>query len=116
MQQRFGPLQYAIIGLTAATAAIHLALANRVGWPFLLNGVGYLVLLALLYWPAGGLDPYRSLVRWLLIAYTIITIVAWFSFGTRTVIAYVDKGIEVVLVALLWIEGQIQNTNSSQPG
>jgi hypothetical protein len=112
MQRRFGLLQYAIIVLTATTAIIHLALAPRVGWPFWLNGVGYFTLLALLYWPASQLDPYRPMVRWLLIAYTIVTIVAWFTFGTRTLIAYVDKATEVLLVALLWIEGQIEESKS----
>ena len=113
MQQRFGMLQYAIIGLTIATAAIHLALTSVGGLPFVLNGAGYLVLLALLYWPSERLDPYRSMVRWVLIAYTIVTIVAWITFGARSPIAYVDKAIEIVLVGLLWYEGQTQTKNRS---
>jgi hypothetical protein len=113
MQPRFGPLQYAIIALTVVTAAIHLVLAPRAGWPFWLNGFGYLTLLILLYWPSPQLMPYRAMVRWLLIAYTIVTIVAWFTFGTRTAIAYFDKTVEVILVALLWIEGQVADSKSS---
>jgi hypothetical protein len=116
MQLRLGYLQYAIIGLTLATAAVHFALAPKAGWLFWLNGIGYLVLLGLLYWPAPGLAPFRSLVRWIFITYTIITIVAWITFGVRSSIAYLDKIIEVLLVGLLWFEGQVASRSTESPG
>jgi hypothetical protein len=116
MQLRLGYLQYAIIGLTLATAAIHFVLAPKAGWLFWLNGIGYLVLLGLLYWPASSLAPFRSLIRWIFITYTIITIVAWITFGVRSSIAYLDKTIEVLLVGLLWFEGQVAGRSTAPPG
>jgi hypothetical protein len=71
---------------------------------FYLNGIGYLVLVAALYMPQ--LKQQRGLVRWALIAYTAVTIIAWVIVGARNTIAYVDKLIEVTLIVLLFIEGR----------
>lgn len=126
---RLAGLQWAIIVLTIATALIHIGLGLTFlatgGTLFVLNGIGYLGLLALLYWPATFLDRYRSWVRWALIAYTAVTIVAWALTGlgsplageikpgdTKTMIAYVDKAIEVVLIVLLWIDGTRSRTKA----
>jgi hypothetical protein len=115
----FGPLQWAIIALTVATAAIHLYLAfvvmpgltGRVDPLFLLNGLGYLALVAALYMPASFLVRWRPLVRWLLLGYTLLTVLIWFVLtqfaGTeRTMLGYVDKAIEIALIVLLFIESQ----------
>ncbi|MCB9138364.1 MAG: hypothetical protein H6642_08465 [Caldilineaceae bacterium] len=110
MSRRLGTLQYGIIALTVATALIHLALAPKAGSLFWLNGLGYLGLLILLFFPSPALTPYRSIIRWALIVFTIVTIVAWVSFGTRSPLAYLDKVIEVVLVGLLWLDGQAKTT------
>jgi hypothetical protein len=102
---RLGPLQYAIIVLTAATAVIHLTLT----FPsplFILNGLGYLVLLGALYLPIPQLANYRSLVRYALIAYAALTVILWVIMGSRIPIAYVAKVIEVVLIVLLFIESR----------
>ena len=107
---RFGPLQIGIMLLALATASIHFALAFD--WLFYLNGIGYLVLLALLYVPSprqgnARRDPYRAGVRWLLIGYAGVTVVAWLLISDpKTAIGYVDKAIEITLIALLFIEGQ----------
>lgn len=104
----FGPLQWAIVLLAAATAAIHLWLAFQ--FPagpdplFILNGLGYLGLTALLYLPIPALARYRNLVRWVLIAYTLVTVLAWVFIGVRSPLAFVDKAIEIALVICLWLE------------
>lgn len=105
-----GPLQRAIILLAMATALIHLTLAlfypGGVDWLFLLNGLGYVGLVALLYWPAPALDRVRNGVRWMLIAYTAATIILW-SFpqiGARSAVAYVTKAIEIALIICVWLD------------
>jgi len=72
---------------------------------FILNFVGYMVLLAALYLPV--LQRFQRLTRWLLIGYTAITILLWYliSGGHSDLMAYIDKFVEVVLIALLLIEG-----------
>ena len=93
-----------IIALAATTALIHIALAiplTMVG--FYLNGLGYLTLVAALYLPP--LAHYRPLLRWVLMGYTGLTIVLWvFLSRPYTTIGYVDKAIELGLLALLWID------------
>ena len=71
---------------------------------FLLNGIGYLVLVTALYLPA--LSSYRRLIRWLLIAFAALTIVMYFLIaGFRmNPIGLFDKLVEVALIALLLIE------------
>ncbi len=73
---------------------------------FDLNFIGYIVLAAALYLPL--LVRYRRLIRWMLIAYTAITILAWFLITNAhpNTFAYIDKPIEVALIILLIIEDQ----------
>jgi hypothetical protein len=91
-----------IVVLTLFTAVVHLVLLNLGGLQpmFILNGLGYLALLAAIMWdiPKGQ----SRLVHYAFIAYTIITIVAWAAIGTRDVLAYATKLAEVALVVLLW--------------
>lgn len=104
-QQKFGPLQFAIIILTFATAINHLDLGlQSLDILFVLNGLGYAGLLALLYLPFDFLTPARPYFRWTLIGYTALTIVAYFYIhGLRldTTIAILTKVIEVLLIILL---------------
>lgn len=104
-QAELGVRQYAIIGLTFATAFIHFTLL----FPdpvFVLNGLGYLILIGALYLPVANLLRYRNYVRWLLMAYTAVTIILWVIVGARSPLAYVDKMIEIALLALLWFDSQ----------
>jgi hypothetical protein len=98
-------LRVGIILLTLATALIHLQLA----FPdpaFILNGLGYLTLLAALYLPVPRLARYRNTVRWVLIGFTALTILLWVLLGARTPIGYIDKAIEIVLIVLLLLEAR----------
>jgi len=102
---QLGPLQIAIIVLTVATAIIHFTLV----FPsvlFILNGLGYLALLAALYLPVQPLAGYRRAVRWALLGYTALTVLLWVVMGSRIPIAYVDKVIEVALIIVLWLDSR----------
>jgi hypothetical protein len=100
-----------IFVLTLATAVIHLYLAltaiGSMGFNFgvmlfILNGLGYLGLLAALQLPIRQLARFRSAARWALVAFTALTIVLFFVMAPQyTIIGYVDKAIEVALIALL---------------
>lgn len=104
---RLGALSVLIILLTLATAIIHIALAIPVGLlMFYASGLGYIALLGAIYLPLRALDRYRRPARYALIAYTAVTVLAWVAFGARDAIAYIDKAIEVALVALLLIEAR----------
>ncbi len=98
-------LRVSIVLLTLATALIHLQLA----FPdpaFILNGLGYLALLAALYLPVPRLARYRNIVRWVLIGFTALTILLWILLGARTPIGYIDKAIEIALILLLLLDAR----------
>jgi hypothetical protein len=76
------------------------------GFLFAANGVGYLGLLGLLYLPIPAIAPYREMVRWALMLFTVATIVAWLFLGSRDLLGYATKAIEVVLVLLLFLDGR----------
>jgi multidrug transporter EmrE-like cation transporter len=102
---QFGMLQIAIILLTVATAFIHLVLGIPNNLPmFILNGIGYLVLVVALYLPQ--LRQYQSYTRWALIAFTAVTVLGWVFIGERNMIAYLDKIIELALIVCLFLEGR----------
>ena len=97
--------------LTLATAVIHLYLAfsaipyyglNFGVMLFILNGLGYLGLLAALQLPIPQLARFRGATRWTLVVFAALTIVLFFLMAPwYDIIGYVDKAIEVALIALL---------------
>ena len=94
-----------VVLLTLIAAAVHLSLL----FPdpaFILNGLGYLTLLAALYLPVPRLVRYRNVVRWILISYAALTILLWILFGDRTLIGYTAKAIEIALIALLLLDAR----------
>ena len=115
-------LRVGIFLLILATALIHLYLAlsaipyyglNFGVMLFILNGLGYLGLLAVLQLPIPQLARFRSAARWSLVAYAALTIVLFFRMAPyHTFIGYVDKAIEVALIALLLSDAY---TASSEP-
>ncbi len=74
---------------------------------FILNAIGYIVLVVALYLPP--LKRYQRLIRWALIAFTAVTIIAYFALlGLKSVqLGYLDKAVEAVLLVLLVIEDRI---------
>src|ERR687885_377091 len=91
----------AVLTLMAAIVHISRLFPDPV---FILNGIGYLTLLAALYLPITRLVRYRRAVRWTLIGYAALTIVAWVAIGERTLLGYSTTAGEVALIALLRIE------------
>lgn len=96
-----------IVALTLVTAIIHFT--QYTGAPmtelFLLNGLGYLALLAALVLPLEPLIRARRALLAALIGYAALTILAWMGMADKAlVIGWVDKAIEVVLIALLALE------------
>lgn len=99
--------------LTAATGILHLLIGLNIGigfgainWMLVLNGVGYLVLL-FLFWTAAG--SRRGTIRWILLAYTLITLIGYFvinadaNFGLNNTWGLIIKAIELLLVILLFL-------------
>jgi hypothetical protein len=98
-------IRIGVVVLTMITAIVHLSLL----FPdpvFILNGLGYLTLLAALYLPIPRLVPHQRLVRLTLIGYAMLTILAWVAIGERTLLGYSTTADEVALVILLLIEGR----------
>ena len=105
VNSKIGPLQIGIILLTTATALMHFVLIFP-DFLFILNAVGYMVLLAALYLPIAPLARFRPVIRWLLMGYTALTVGIWLVIGQRDLYAYINKIIEVVLIVLLWVESR----------
>ena len=100
-----------LIGLLiAATGLLHLLFGLGIGlfggsnlnWMLVLNGAGYLVLL-FLFWTATG--SRRNTIRWILLAYTLITLVGYFLINGagawQFTFGLIIKGIELLLAILL---------------
>lgn len=109
-----GLLGLGIALLTLATAAIHLYLGLSFGVVlFTLNGLGYLGLLAALQLPIPQLARFRPVTRWVLVAYTALTIVLYFVMAPLTAIGLVDKAIEAALILLLLADAYRVHTEPS---
>ena len=93
-------LHAGIVGLTLTTAAIHASLGGPL---FTLNAIGYAGFALLMILP-GRIGAVRWLVRLGLLGFTTVTIGGWILFGARFGLAYVDKGVEAVLVLALAID------------
>ena len=103
-------VRVAILVLGLITALVHLVVLNvsfvrESGTPdllFTLNGLGYLSLLAAFFWKLPWISERRTLLHYLFIGYTAITILAWVAMGARNFIGYATKIDELLLVAALW--------------
>jgi hypothetical protein len=104
-------LRLIITVLTISTATIHLGLAPLIRddlpglfIPFILNGIGYLVLLWALLRPPAFLAGRSTLVHLAFIAFTLMTIVMYFVFNGFKLDDYLgllDKFVEILLVIAL---------------
>jgi hypothetical protein len=104
---RLSAVQIGIILTGLTTALIHFSLL----FPdplFILNGLGYLALLAAYFLPIDIAKRYHKLVRWAFIAFAFVTIAAWVAIGDKSWPAgsfgYFTKLIEVVLIVLLLVD------------
>jgi hypothetical protein len=102
---RAAALTTSIVALTLVTGAIHLSLG---GLMFTLNGLGYFALAAAFVVGAAISHPLVVRFSWLprvaLIGYALASIMAWVVMGGRYDLAYVTKGVEVALIALLILD------------
>ena len=98
-------LTAAIVGLTAATAYIHLTLG---GVLFTLNGLGYIGLAGLVV--IGAAAPFEMVKRfsWFprvaLMGYAAMTIAGYLVMGPYFTLGWIAKGIEVALIVLLAVD------------
>ena len=117
---RHTALALTILVLTVATAGIHLVLGFAYGSKlFILNGLGYLGLLAAYQLPVAQLVRWRGATRWVLVTYAAVTIVLYFVLVPfYDPIGLADKAIEVALIALLLVDGFSGRAASThdQPG
>jgi hypothetical protein len=90
-----------IVGLTLATGYIHLTLGGPL---FTMNGLGYGIAALAMVVPLGLAIRYRWFIRLGLMGYAAAAIVGWYLTGPRYDIAYVAKGIEIALIAMLAID------------
>jgi len=106
-----------IVVLTLITAVIHVYFyttdpkGGLLFTMFLLNAIGYIGLLGLLYLPLGLPATLHRLVRPVFIGYTILTILLYIIISASSGIwsfpwAPVAKVAEVLLVWQLWAEGK----------
>ena len=97
---RISVVRLLVVTLALATAAIHASLG---GMLFLANAIGYATFAVAMVVP-GPLGRIRWLVRVALLGFTAATIGGWLLFGARFQLAYVDKAIEVGLIAVTAFE------------
>ena len=94
-------LRVGIVVLTLSTSYIHFTLG---GLMFLANAVGFLVFAVAMVAPLAIASRYRWLIRAALIVFTLGSIGGWLLFGARYWLGYLDKAIEIGLIALLLVE------------
>jgi hypothetical protein len=117
--ERFGLLAAATAALTLVTASAHLYLGirglarplNVLTVSFLLNGLGYLALLATLNLPIPQLSTYHHLLRQVLMGFAALTVAVWVVVAATVHIgliplAYVTKVDELLLIGLLLLSGR----------
>jgi hypothetical protein len=98
-------IRVGVVLLTLIAAAVHLSLLFP-DVAFILNGLGYLTLLAALYLPIPRLVPYRRVARLTFIGYATLTILLWVAIGERSLLGYFTTADEVALILLLLVEGR----------
>ena len=101
--------------MTLLTAIIHLSLGQPL---FILNGLGYLALLAALYLPITLAKRWHRVIRWMFAAYILLTIALYFVFHAdgswqEDGLGLATKLIEVILLLLLIYDGQEQTAEES---
>lgn len=104
--------QIGILVFALVTALLHLSLFVSYGPdPIVLNGLGYLALLGAYFLPIPFLQKQHKLIWWIMVGYTILTIVLWavmgdlvFVFGTSSATGYYAKVAELFLLGFLWAD------------
>lgn len=104
---------YGIILFGLGTALLHLSLYSSLGFdPIFLNGFGYLALLLAYFLPIAFLQRNHKIAWWLLVGYTVLTIILWVVLGDKTfppqtsngLTGYLAKTSEILLLICLWLD------------
>lgn len=100
-------LRVIVLVLGLFTAIVHLVVLNvlsgKVDVLFTLNGLGYLALLFAFYNPS-ILPDRRDLVHYALMAFALVTIIAWFAAGDLgDPLGIVTKIVEALLIIATWM-------------
>ena len=100
-------LRSTILVLGLITGVIHLVVLPLLGFEWLLmplNGLGFLVLTALVFFNPGFVSERRILLMYGFMAYTLITIVGYFVLNSSyDTIGIITKVAEVLLLVALWL-------------
>ena len=106
VQTKFGILHALLIAAALVTAIIHLYLGLAFSDVlFLLNALGFVGLTALYLLPIKLLQPYRGLIRWMLMGYSLITIIMWAIMnGKFDVTGIAAKSAEALIIILLFLD------------
>jgi len=100
-----------IFMLTLITAGAHLYLAAQpdeaLRFWFLLNGLGYLVILTAYFWPLR--KSFHRIVGWGMLGYVLLTVVLWFFLGslregTLDPFDATVKAVEITLAVQLFLD------------
>ena len=94
-------IRVAIVGLVLGTAYIHSTLG---GLLFTLNAAGYVAAAVAIAAPIALASRFRWFIRIGLAGYALTAIVAWAIMGPYYWTAYIAKGIEIALIALLVVD------------
>lgn len=104
-------MKWLIALLAAATGILHILVGFNVisggtggtNWLLIANGAGFLVLIALFLTTSGST---RRTIRWILLAYTLITLIGYFVLGGGfdNTVALIIKAIELLLAILLLLD------------
>ena len=101
-----------IILTNLATAFLHLSVYPQMGAdPIVMNGAGYLGLLAAYFAPMEMFQKNHKTMWWAMFGYCALTIVLWvimgdknFVAGTSSATGYYAKAAEILLMAFLWAD------------
>ena len=98
-----------IIISNLATAFLHITLFPDI--MFTLNGLGFAGLLGTYLLPIPFFQERHKLVWWVLVGYTLLTMLLWgimgektFTFGTSSATGYYAFIAEVIMLVLLWLD------------
>ena len=104
---------YGIILFGLGTALLHLSLYSVLGIdPIVVNGLGYLALLLAYFLPIAFLQKNHTVVWWVFVVYTVLTVILWAVLGDKTfppttqsgTTGYLAKLDEVLLLICLWLD------------
>ena len=109
-----------VVVLGILSGFIHLGIGIQGDMLLLLNGLGYLVLVAALFLPASFLVEKRRQILWVFLGYTIITFIGYFishPLGGYSNIGLLIKLIELGLMGCLtmriWEVGQVKSDQAA---